>query len=120
MKQDNDLAYICHANVSAAMRMGAEQNDYSDTNPKTSIIEPYAKSGGKESFAFEDNDVNFLRRQITFFITLVTTQAIFLSSGISTAHIPEDKKWLQKGSDDLIAVKWKRSIRIVRPHKMNL
>ena len=47
MKTDNDLAYICHANVSAAKRMGAEQNDYSETNAKTSIIEPYAKSRGK-------------------------------------------------------------------------
>ena len=53
-KPDNDLAYICHANVSAAKRMGAEQNDYSDTNPKNSIIEPYAKSGGKVSTAAQE------------------------------------------------------------------
>ena len=57
-KPDNDLAYICHANVSAAKRMGAEQNEYSDTNPKTSIIEPYAKSGGKGSTTIQEECLN--------------------------------------------------------------
>ena len=57
-KPDNDLAYICHANVSVAKRMGAEQNEYSDTNPKISIIEPYAKSGGKSSTAAQEECLN--------------------------------------------------------------
>ena len=39
--------------------MGAEQNEYSDTNPKTSIIEPYAKSGGKGSTTIEEECLKY-------------------------------------------------------------